>query len=115
MNEPRTSKPACHLRRWGRLVAYLCFACRTDPAWPAQDIPAATQQVTVSEDSENFTLNNGLVTSRIEKRTGTLVSLSYEGIEFLAQGERGANGGYWSSVGRGRPGSGSAAIVRIDP
>src|SRR5207302_10184330 len=46
---------------------------------------------------------------------GTLVSLKYQGLELMAQGGGGANGGYWSSVGRGRPGSLHDASVRINP
>jgi rhamnogalacturonan endolyase len=44
-----------------------------------------------------------------------LLSLAYHGLEFIAQTGGGANGGYWSSVGRGRPGSNRAAVIRVDP
>src|SRR6266481_93564 len=71
--------------------------------------------VTVSESADSFTLSNGLLSARIEKRSGTLVSLKYIDLEFLAQHQGGANGGYWSSVGRGRPGSHIAGVIRINP
>jgi len=62
--------------------------------------------VTVSEDANSFTLANGLVTARIEKRTGDLFSLKYEGKELMASGE-GSTGGYWSSVGGRGPAGGT--------
>ena len=71
--------------------------------------------VVVSEDTNTFTLNNGWVIARIARRTGTLISLRYEGCELIAQEGSGANGGYWSSVGRGRPGSQHSGSIRIDP
>ena len=71
--------------------------------------------VTVSETADSFTLSNGLLSARIEKRTGTLVSVTYNDLELLAQRQSGANGGYWSSVGRGRPGSHISGVIRINP
>jgi rhamnogalacturonan endolyase len=76
---------------------------------------APSPPVTLSETSDSFTLSNGLLSARIEKRSGTLVSLKYNDLEFLAQHQGGANGGYWSSVGRGRPGSHISGVIRIDP
>ena len=75
----------------------------------------AAANVTLAEDNNVFTLANGIVTARIEKRTGTLVSLKYQELELLDQESSGASGGYWSSVGRARPGGERRAIVRIDP
>ena len=49
---------------------------------------AAGGPVVLTQDDWSFTLANGLVTARIEKRSGNLVSLTYEGLELLAQGER---------------------------
>jgi rhamnogalacturonan endolyase len=76
---------------------------------------APSGPVTVIESSESFTLANGLLSARIEKRSGTLTSLKYADLELLAQRQGGANGGYWSSVGRGRPGSDISDIIRINP
>jgi rhamnogalacturonan endolyase len=76
---------------------------------------APSPPVTVSESSDSFTLSNGLISARIEKRSGTLTSLKYNDLELLAQRQSGANGGYWSSVGRGRPGSHISGVIRINP
>lgn len=81
----------------------------------ATGLPAAEPvPVTVHEDHDSFTLANGLVTARIEKLTGDLVSLKYQGLELMATGP-GSTGGYWSSVGRARAGSRNVASVRVDP
>src|ERR1043165_3495625 len=64
---------------------------------------ARSAPVTVKEDADSFTLANGLVIARVEKRTGDLFSLQYKGKELMASGE-GSTGGYWSSVGRARAG-----------
>lgn len=48
--------------------------------------------VTVTDDGEAFTLANGILTARVAKRSGNLVSLTYKGIETLAA----RGGGYWS-------------------
>src|SRR6266481_1362025 len=79
---------------------------------PAADPPGA---VSLSQNESAFILSNGLITARIQKSSGDLVSLLYKGLELMAQHRGGADGGYWSSVGRGRPGSHHAAVVRIDP
>ncbi len=78
-------------------------------------IPTVAADVTLVETSDSFTLANGLVAARIEKRNGTMVSLQYAGHEMLAQRGGGANGGYWSSVGRARPGDQQRAVTRVDP
>jgi rhamnogalacturonan endolyase len=71
--------------------------------------------VTLTSTEQVFTLDNGLVSARIQKRTGTLVSLRYHSLEMLAQAQPGANGGYWSAVGRSQPGSRWTGSVRVDP
>ena len=76
---------------------------------------SAEAPVTVRQDAETFTLANGAVTARIDKRTGTVFSLVYQGVELLAAGRRGGDGAYWSSVGRGKAGSRRSAAVLIDP
>jgi rhamnogalacturonan endolyase len=76
---------------------------------------ASSPPVTISESGDSFTLANGLLSARIEKRAGTLVSVKYNELELMAQHQGGANGGYWSSVGRGRPGSHISGVIRIDP
>ena len=51
--------------------------------------------VTVTEDGGSYTLANGLVTARVSKRSGDLVSLRYKDIETLSGGSGHAYG-YWS-------------------
>ena len=76
---------------------------------------AADAPVTLTQDAESFTLGNGFLTARIAKRTGTLTSLQFQGLELIALRGSGANGGYWSSVGRARPGGGNEAFVAVNP
>lgn len=87
------------------LAAGLCLLAQYNFA--AEPVSAP---VKLSDTADSFTLDNGILRARIEKRNGTLASLVYQGHELLAQG-----GGYWSSVGRGtaRP-VGHAASVRLD-
>lgn len=54
----------------------------------ARDLP-----VTVSEDDTSFTLDNGIVTARVAKHSGDLISLKYKDLEMLDANSR--QGGYW--------------------
>jgi rhamnogalacturonan endolyase len=75
--------------------------------------PQGDPPVTAVEDDSAFTLANGLVTARVDKRTGTF-SLKYGGLDVVSRG-------YWSQVGSSSAGSiasfGSEreASRRIDP
>jgi len=78
----------------------------------AQTVPP----VTLRESERTFFLDNGILNVRIEKSSGDVFSLKYQGQELLAQtSQGGALGGYWSSVGRLQLGSQRATVVRIDP
>ena len=66
--------------------------------------------VTVSEDGANYTLANGIVTARVSKRNGNLLSLQYKGIETLDAAGRVA--GYWS---HSAAGSNVVQTITIDP
>ena len=59
-------------------------------------IPAVDQNapVVVSEDATTASLNNGIVSARINKANGNLLSLQYHGVEMLSRG-----GGYWNIYG----------------
>ena len=46
-------------------------------------IAAAKQKVTLNEDSETYILDNGIVTARIAKASGDIVSLRYKNMEML--------------------------------
>src|SRR5437762_3040136 len=52
----------------------------------------AEPPVTLGEDGSSFTLANGSVTARIDKRSGAF-SLKYRGLNVIGRG-------YWSQVGR---------------
>lgn len=67
--------------------------------------------VVLRPDRASFTLANGLVTARISRENGRLQSLVYHGVEFMAAHE----GGYWSSVGKGRAGYETESLVLIHP
>lgn len=49
-------------------------------------LPARAEpgDVTVAEDTHTYTLDNGIVTARVAKASGDLVSLRYRGLEMLA-------------------------------
>jgi rhamnogalacturonan endolyase len=58
----------------------------------ATDPTAKTQPpVTVSETPDGYMLDNGVIAARIDKRSGRVASLLYNGIETLSR-----TGGYWS-------------------
>ncbi len=50
--------------------------------------------VTIAEDQSSFTLANGVISARISKQSGYLVSLKYRDLDLLGRGH-----GYWSFVG----------------
>ncbi|MBP3356948.1 MAG: hypothetical protein J6K95_07310 [Rikenellaceae bacterium] len=112
----------------GAVAAMLAVGCSSSP------------KVTLSEDVETYTMDNGIVAVRISKVTGDLVSLRYNGVEMFAttlspdfvpeaQGETPADnpnwanptiGGrahaYWSHDAMGVKGSAPAIpSVTIDP
>ena len=71
---------------------------------------AAPPAVTVSEDQNSFTLDNGIVTARVAKRSGDLTSLKYKKLELLDTGDHPS--AYWShNAARGR----QVTRVTIDP
>jgi len=47
--------------------------------------------VSVAETADSFTLDNGIIAANITKRSGTLTSLVYRGMQMLNR-----QGGYWS-------------------
>jgi rhamnogalacturonan endolyase len=65
------------------LLAALCLAARADGAG-----------VTLSEDAAAYTLANGALTARVNKRSGDLVSLQYKGLELMGH-TSGHAAGYW--------------------
>ncbi len=68
--------------------------------------------VTVDEDPSSFTLTNGVVTARVSKRSGDLVSLKHHGFEVLTD-KSGHAGAYWSHDTTG--GQETITRITIDP
>lgn len=65
------------------LLTVLAVVAGTSALIAAAGVPAAAP-VTLSETAELFTLDNGIVTARVAKASGDLVSLRYQGREMLA-------------------------------
>lgn len=61
---------------------------------------ASASSVTLTQDQRTYTLSNGLVTAKIAKSSGDLVSLVYRGIQTLGFNS-GHPGGYWSHAASG--------------
>ena len=67
--------------------------------------------VTVSEDDNSFTLDNGIVTAQVAKRSGDLTSLKYKKLEML-DARSGRQAAYWShNAARGQ----QETRITIDP
>jgi rhamnogalacturonan endolyase len=64
------------------------------PAETAVAAPAVQAGVTVVQDGTSFTLDNGIVTARVNKRTGGLESLRYRGLETMGH-DQPSGGGVW--------------------
>jgi rhamnogalacturonan endolyase len=73
---------------------------------------AQNNPVTVSEDAASFTLSNGIVTVRVDKRTGDMQSLAYKGAETITD-RSGHAGGYWSHDAAG--GVDHQTKITVDP
>jgi rhamnogalacturonan endolyase len=74
----------------------------------------ADPKVTLVEDDSGFTLANGHVTARVEKRTGVLASLKYKDLEMLGKAS-GKPFAYWSHDGGGSPGTSRESSVVVNP
>lgn len=77
----------------------------------------AGEPVMLTQDARTVTLANGIVSARIDKAGGQVLSLSHKGVELLGRGR-----GYWSfagSAGRGENishfGTRRSFTVRTDP
>jgi hypothetical protein len=77
------------------LVITLCLVIQLTLSFSSHRVRAdPVAVVTLSDDSDAFTLANGIVTGRISKASGGLLSLKYRGLEMLARNGRHASG-YW--------------------
>ena len=52
-------------------------------------------RVVISEDANSFTLDNGIISARVSKRSGNLTELVYKNLQMFDD-ESGSSGGYWS-------------------
>ena len=87
--------------KWmNRLLVMLLLGIAAMPVVKA----AADDPVTLTEDDNSYTLANGLVKAKVDKRSGRLLSLVYNDIETL-------NTGYWSHS----PSGNVTNSVTIDP
>ncbi|HVX83515.1 MAG TPA: polysaccharide lyase family 4 protein [Phycisphaerae bacterium] len=77
--------------------------------------PVFADPVTVTEDATGFTLSNGTITARINKRNGDLSSMQYKGTEMLTD-KSGRAGGYWSHDASPAPGGPpNVSKITMDP
>jgi len=76
------------------LVAPALRAAAGGAGAPVIAKPAVATAVTVVQDDKAFTLDNGIVTARINKRTGGVESLVFKGIETMGH-DQGGGGGVW--------------------
>ncbi|MGA2232828.1 MAG: polysaccharide lyase family protein [Tepidisphaeraceae bacterium] len=67
-------------------------------AGPARAADVTAAPVTLTEDAQFYTLANGILVAKIDKRSADLASLNYHGLEMLQSGE-GRTNGYWSLPG----------------
>lgn len=88
------------------LATCLALVPRAGHAAPAATVaqPAVTAPVSLTQDADAFTLANGIVTARISKETGNLVSLQYQRLETMG------GGGVWE-----QPPRGGASRITLDP
>lgn len=69
-------------------------------------------QVTVSEDAQAYTMQNGIVTAKVSKVTGDLISLIYKGEETLEGTNTGHHYAFWSHDARSQN---QVKRITIDP
>lgn len=62
----------------------------------AGPVSAQSGAVQVSQNTETFTLDNGVITVVVSKRTGDLISMTYKGVETLSADVGGHSAVYWS-------------------
>ncbi len=93
-----------------RALLVLAAALAIAPARPA---PAAEEaaKVSITESPDAYTLDNGIVTAMVGKRSGGLMSLRYKGLETLNGDPRHASG-YWSHAPTSRD---MTQSITIDP
>ena len=91
-------------------TAFLALSAILTSAAPAQTAPKVAKvtvntPVTLTDNGDSWTMDNGIVKMTVLKRNGNLSSLVYHGTEILTRGE------YWEQVPTGT----ITAKVTIDP
>ena len=89
-----------------QICAIVCCALPLMASGAQVDTP-----VTITDAADSFTLSNGIVTAKVQKRSGSLMSLVYQGIETLDADARHA-AGYWSHAASGPQ---VVTAITIDP
>jgi rhamnogalacturonan endolyase len=87
------------------LSAVLSSAAPAQTAAPKVAKVTVRQPVTLTDDGDSWTMDNGIVKLTVAKRDGNLSSLVYHGVEILTRGR------YWEQV----PSGTVTARVTIDP
>jgi rhamnogalacturonan endolyase len=78
----------------GSWLMFLAVAeLRAADSTPVVAKPDAKTAVTITESDTMFTLNNGVVAARVNKRNGDLESLIYKGLETMGHNQ--GRAGYW--------------------
>ena len=80
------------------LASFAVFLCVAVAVYAQK--PSAGK-VTITDDGTAYTLSNGIIDARIEKRSGDIVSLKYKGTEVtgtLPNQGPGRENGYWSPL-----------------
>ena len=89
-------------------------AADSSPAAPVVAKPNSAAAVTVKADDTGFTLDNGLVTARINRRNGDLESLVYRGLDTMGHDQ--GRAGYWEEDPSGAAKVGGLTqSITIDP
>src|ERR1017187_142423 len=77
---PEQRRPNYGLREAAGFCASIALCLSLAPVAHAQPKPAP---VTLAEDASAYTLSNGIVTARVDKKSGDLLSMKYQGMEML--------------------------------
>jgi hypothetical protein len=79
----------------------------------APALAQTNQPVKVTETTETFTMDNGIIRAVVSKRTGDLVSMVYKGTETITPDVGGHSAAYWSHDTSG--GKDTITRVSVDP
>ena len=92
-------------RRPVHLVVKMCIRDRATPVLPRVAKPTVNSPVTLTDNGDSWTMDNGIVKMSLLKRNGNMTSLVYHGVEILTHGQ------YWEQT----PAGTITARVTIDP